>query len=343
MKKIFTTLLFTAITCQLTIAQNNNLIVYSQEGLKFSVILNGIRQNREPQTNVKITGLNASNYQLKIIFNDKTLQDLDQNAYLMYGGQQTQNTEYTYAIVRGKEQYKLRFRSAAPMPEAPISDPEQSVSVYTPVEQVSSTTTTTTTTTNSVGSNGDMNGQGMGMNVNAPGIGISVNIPDMNGMGGDMNTTTTTTTTHTTTTTVSNDDGYNRPVERVKDEDRDRDRHRDNREREEHHYVLEGYNGVYGCPYPMSASDFESAKASVKSKSFDDSKLTVAKEIIGSNCMLCSQIKELMLLITFEQTRLDLAKFAWNHNLDKGNYYKLNDAFTFDSSVDELNKYTQSH
>jgi hypothetical protein len=108
-------------------------------------------------------------------------------------------------------------------------------------------------------------------------------------------------------------------------------------------YVLQGYNGVYGCPYPMSVGDFESAKASVKSKSFDDSKLTLAKQIIGSNCMLCSQIKELMLLITFEATRLDLAKFAWHYNLDKGNYYKLNDAFTFESSIDELNKYTQTH
>ena len=26
-----------------------------------------------------------------------------------------------------------------------------------------------------------------------------------------------------------------------------------------------------------------------------------------------------------------------------GNYYKLNDAFTFESSIDELNEYTESH
>ncbi|MGZ6539970.1 MAG: DUF4476 domain-containing protein, partial [Bacteroidia bacterium] len=72
-------------------------------------------------------------------------------------------------------------------------------------------------------------------------------------------------------------------------------------------------------------------------------KLTIAKQIIGNNCLLCSQIKELMELMSFEQTKLDLAKFAWSHNLDKGNYYKLNDAFSFESSINELNQYTQSH
>ena len=58
---------------------------------------------------------------------------------------------------------------------------------------------------------------------------------------------------------------------------------------------------------------------------------------------LCKQIKELMELMSFEETKLELAKFAWHHNLDKGNYYQLNDAFGFESSIEELNKYTQSH
>jgi len=93
----------------------------------------------------------------------------------------------------------------------------------------------------------------------------------------------------------------------------------------------------------MTPQDFEQAKQSIASKSFDDSRLTIAKQIISSNCMLCSQIKELMKLMSFEENKLELAKFAWNHNLDKGNYYTLNDAFTFESSIDELNKYTQSH
>ena len=316
MKKIFITMLSTAFLSQVVFAQNNNLIVYSQDGLKFSVILNGVSQNSEPATNVKITALNATNYQVKFIFANK-MSDLDQNVYLMNGGEPTQNTEYTYAIAKVKEKYKLKFKSAAPIPmdQSNASEPEQTVVIFTPVERT--TRTMTSTTTNSTGTNGG----NLGMNIN--GLNMNINVNDMNG-GPGIGTTNTTTTTYSSTTTTTSGGG-----------DMNQNNHTT--------YVLQGYNGDYGCPYPMSEKDFESAKASVSSKSFDASKLTLAKQIVGSNCMLCSQIKELMLLITFEQTRLDLAKFAWHHNLDKGNYYKLNDAFTFESSINELNKYTQSH
>ncbi len=333
---------------QVLLAQNNNLIVYSQDGFKFSVILNGIRQNSEPQTNVKITGLNAANYQIKIIFANK-MPDLDQNAYLMDGGEPTQNTEYTYAIAKVKEKYKLRFKSTAPI-STEVSVPQQTVVVYTPVERTTRTTTTTTTTTGGTNTGDNAN---IGMNMNGMGVGISMNI-NVNDMDGDMgtgNTNSTTKSYSTTTTTTSTRKGSD-----YDDNDNGNEKHHDNdhgNDSEKHHgnhhdndnntYVLQGYSGVYGCPYPMGEGDFESAKASIKSKSFDDSKLTLAKQIVGNNCMLCSQIKELMLLITFEATRLDLAKFAWSHNLDRGNYYKLNDAFTFESSINELNEYTQSH
>jgi hypothetical protein len=106
-------------------------------------------------------------------------------------------------------------------------------------------------------------------------------------------------------------------------------------------YILPDYNGPYGCPRPMNRSDFEQAKASISSKNFEDSKLTIAKQIIQTNCMLSSQVKEIMLLFSFEDTRLNFAKFAYGYTLDLRNYYKLNDAFTFESSIDELNNYVQ--
>lgn len=308
MKKILASLFCTLIIVQIAFAQNNTLIVYSQDGLKFSVVLNGIKQNTQPETNVKITGLNAPNYQVKIIFNSK-IPDIDQNVYLMDGGVKTANTEYSYAIKNVKGKQKLRFNSIAPIAEVADAGAilNQTTYSYTPVER----TTIVTTTTNPTGGNN----ANFGMNLN--GINMSVNVNDMNSNGGAMGTTTT-----TTTTTYGNGG----PMGNAGNV-----------------YVLPGYNGIYGCPYPMNPMDFESAKASIKAKSFDDSKLTMAKQIIGSNCMLSSQIKELMLLLSFESNRLDLAKFAWHHNLDKGNYFKLNDAFTFESSIDELNQYIQTH
>jgi len=46
-----------------------------------------------------------------------------------------------------------------------------------------------------------------------------------------------------------------------------------------------------------------------------------------------------MLLFSFEATRLDFAKFAYKYTYDISNYYKLNDAFTFESSIEELNNF----
>ncbi len=294
-------------------AQNNNLVVYSQEGLKFTVILNGIRQNPQPETNVKVTSLNAPNYQAKIIFANN-MADINQNVYLTNGAETTTNTEYSYSIVNVKGKYKLRFNSTAPTSSVvENNDPQQTIVVYTPV--AISTTTTTTTTSNS-GTN--TSNDNVGINMNGAGINININssVPT--------NTNSTSTTSYSSSTTTTTTGGNTGAVDN------------DN-------YVMPGYSGVYGCRHPMSSTDFESAKQSIKAKGFDESRLILAKQIIGSNCLLCSQIKDLMSLMSFEETKLELAKFSWHHNLDKGNYYKLNDAFSFESSIEELNNYTQSH
>ncbi|MEI6488581.1 MAG: DUF4476 domain-containing protein [Bacteroidota bacterium] len=321
MKSILTFMLAVTLSAS-AFSQNNSLIVYSQEGLKFSLILNGVLQNQHPSTNVKVTGLNANNYDGKVIFENK-MPDVNATIYLMYAGNPTQNTEYNYSITKVKEKYKIKFRSIAPitMEQVEAPDPQQTVVVFSAVPLFSTNITTTTTTTTTTTSGQTGNG----------GVNINVNIVDP-------------------LLTANQEEHY----EQDNHHDRDGNNHRNEKEEHNGHndryngndhrvYVLDGYNGVYGCPYPMAASEFESAKQSISSKSFEESKLTIAKQIIGSNCMLCSQIKEMMNLFSFEASKLDLAKFAWKYSLDRGNYYKLNDAFTFESSIDELSKYTQSH
>ena len=107
------------------------------------------------------------------------------------------------------------------------------------------------------------------------------------------------------------------------------------------HYNMPGYNGPIGCPWPMSAGDFEGAKASIKNQSFADSQMKVAKQIFNTNCLTSAQVKEIMMLFSFEDNKLEFAKFAYGRTFDLGNYYKVNDAFTFSSSIDELDEYIQ--
>ena len=46
-----------------------------------------------------------------------------------------------------------------------------------------------------------------------------------------------------------------------------------------------------------------------------------------------------MNLFSFEDSKLQYAKYAYTYTFDLGNYYKVNDAFTFEMSIEELNEY----
>ena len=158
----------------------------------------------------------------------------------------------------------------------------------------------------------------MEINVDGTGVGINVNVSD----AAHVPATTTTSTTYstTTTTTVTADPVMEEP----------------------HHHIMPGYNGPIGCPWPMSEAEFAGVKGSISSKTFDDSKLTIAKQVIAANCLLSSQVKEIMLLFSFEDTRLEIAKYAYGYTFDLGNYYKVNDAFDFELTIEELNEYINS-
>jgi hypothetical protein len=294
-------------------AQKTNLIFFTEQGEKFYLVLNGVQQNAEPQTNVMVTDLPAPSYKLKIIFENTQLGEIDKN--LMF----QQGTETTFVIKKSnKDEWVVRYLNEVPLAQAPPPPPDRSVMIFStvppPAPVTVSHTTTTTTTTAPIG------GTSVGVSVTDPAMGVNINM----NMGG-VATGTTTTMTTSTTTTSSMGTGNVVIVE------------------EPPRYAMPGYTGPIGCPWPMSPEEFNNVKYSISSKSFEDSKLTIAKQVIDANCLLCSQVKEIMLLFSFEDTRLELAKYAYGYTYDIGHYYQLNDAFTFESSIDELNEYINAY
>ena len=93
------------------------------------------------------------------------------------------------------------------------------------------------------------------------------------------------------------------------------------------------------CEYRFSENNFTELKNTIASKSFDSSKLQIAKQAIASNNLTSAQVMELTSLLTFESSKLDLAKFAYKFTIDKQNYYIVNNVFAFESSVRALNVY----
>jgi hypothetical protein len=93
----------------------------------------------------------------------------------------------------------------------------------------------------------------------------------------------------------------------------------------------------------MTNNDFAMAKESLRREWFENSRLTAAKQIIDRNYFTSQQVKELVLLFTFENNRLDIAKYAYAKTVDKANYFMLNDAFTFNNNKEALKEYIRQY
>ena len=104
-----------------------------------------------------------------------------------------------------------------------------------------------------------------------------------------------------------------------------------------------GYTGPTGCPIPMTNADFNVARNSVATKDFESTKLTIAKQIVSANCVTAGQVRAMLGEFDFENTRLTFAKYAYHYTYDIGNYYKVNDAFDFESSIKDLSRYVSTH
>ena len=90
----------------------------------------------------------------------------------------------------------------------------------------------------------------------------------------------------------------------------------------------------------MGKADLAAALKAVEAAGKDEDKLITAKELITSNCLLVSQVKEFCVLFKTEKTKLAFAKFAYKYTIDPKNYFKVNNVFTFATSKEELSNFT---
>ena len=347
--QLFTLLFFSCIS---SFAQNGNSTfeIFSEDGDPFILVMNGLQQNTQPQTNVKIPNMAMAAYKIRVIFQNTELGALNDRINLDMGFHQsyvikkkkitslqkniksaTNNMAQNFDLKNAEEaeakraqienensKYVIKMLSKVPVAGAPMQtgmnqapptggrgNAQVTTTTVVPAQQTTVVQQTTTTTGNNASMNTNMGGANVSMNIN---------------MNGGLNSNAT--YSETTTTTVHSNNGA--PVQ-------------------QNVYVLPGYNGPTGCPWPMSAGDFANAKNSISSKSFEDSKLTLAKQIFDHNCLLSADVRDIMTLFDFEATRLEFAKYAYGRTFDIGNYYKVNDVFDFETSISDLNAYISGY
>jgi len=310
--------------CPFTNFAQSSLTIFSEDGYRFYLVLNGQKQNNVAMTNVRIDGLAQPQYAVKILFEDPSKPEISKNIPVVDPGTNA-FADVTYKIKTNKDgELKMRYFSATPVvpnyvPPADVYVMHYGQPAPPPPPGMGGTTVTQTTVTQTTGTTG-MGGANISVGGGMGGVNMNINISDPVLGGG------TTTTTRTTTTTTSTDMGYSNGG---------------------------GYNDNpppppppsrgNSCRYAMDASSFRSAKETVTKASFDETKLSTAKTILTSNCMSTDQVIAICNLFSFEASKLDFAKYAYERCTDRGNYFKVGNIFSFDASRTELNEYISGH
>ena len=93
----------------------------------------------------------------------------------------------------------------------------------------------------------------------------------------------------------------------------------------------------------MSDQDFSELRKMINNTPYSSTKMTIAKQACMATCISAEQVREICRLFSFDSDRLTFAKFAFDHCYDRRNYFKVNEVFTFTSSVEELNRYINQH
>ena len=102
-----------------------------------------------------------------------------------------------------------------------------------------------------------------------------------------------------------------------------------------------GYNNELN-KQPPNTAEFIKIKKAVTDQYFDADKLNFAKTIVKDNWLTADQVSELCKLFNYEDSKLTLAKFAYDHCVDKGNYFNVANTLYYASSKEELMKYIGS-
>lgn len=299
------------------IAQNTvNLIIFSEDGDPFYAYINGVKQNNVAETNVKFTNL-SPNISLRIEFENKTLPQLKQTMALEAG------LEHTARIKRDmKKQLKLRYFGSVPLNEAAAGmttvqyhTAEDTNTINSSDNSIFNNSGNTTTSSTTITQSGNTTPANVSVNINMPGVTMNVNAVDPNAT---MNTTSSTTLTQSSSSGITyakpQDDPYGNG--------------------NSSHYSSD-------CRTAMSPASFLKMKESVEAKPFSDTKMSTAKVATQNACLSVNQIKTIAKLFSMDDDKLAYAKFAYDHCIDKANYYQVSDVFNSSFTTDELNAFLQ--
>lgn len=328
-------------------SQYSVFTVFSDEGELFTVYVDGKKINDKPESRVSDIEYRNEMSNIKVILKDDKSTTIKKNIMLKDVDDNYQ--KFVFVIKSKKGKYKLKvnsFSAFVPTEEEVVEENVVYEETYTPDVESSNNTESVNLNVNIQADEPvpiTTQGANISMNVSAPSrntstsetASFSMNINagegndgsnanfSMTVSGNDENATINMSSNAgvSTTTTSSSSSSYSSGTSVHADEQIE---------------TNNNYSSSTGCSYPVSGSEFTEIKESINSNSFEDTKLSVAKENAENKCFSSQQVHDIMKLFSFEKNRLSFAKYAYNYVYDKDNYYKTYKAFDFESSINEL-------
>lgn len=333
----------------------SNLSVFNNSGQPFYVVLNGIRQNSKPETNVQVSQIKNGSYAVKVIFADGKTPDIDKNFMIDApydittrivfkkgkGKLQLMGMEPTHGVIQ--EAVVYRPNDAANYSDA-VVNMNVNVSETTPasVQTSNSTNSNTTTTTTTTTTNGTIPDENVNLNMNLSVGGVNLNLnANANGSGLGTSATVTETTTSTistssTTTTSSNSvsthTGLNPTTNNMSNQVNANIQMNGNSQLQP-----VDHSSRVNCTKTMNR--LEAFKTELQDQSFEEDRLEALKLAMKTTCLTTAQAEQLLDLFTFDENRLEVAKYLADRLTDRDNAGALAKKLTFDSNKMEYRRY----
>jgi hypothetical protein len=94
---------------------------------------------------------------------------------------------------------------------------------------------------------------------------------------------------------------------------------------------------------PLSDDEFKDIVRVIRAEGFEDKKKAIARQVIAAKGRFLSrQVRDLLRQFAFEDTRLELAMFAYDYTLDPENYYSVHEVFSFSDNKERLARHIES-
>jgi len=412
-----TLLLFSLLFTFFALNAQSNLSIFNNNGQSFYVVLNGIRQNSKPETNVQVAQIKNGSYAVKVIFADGKTPDIDKNfmidapyditARIIFkkgkGKLQLMGQEPTHGVIQ--EAVVYRPTDAAVYSDAVVVNsfsnqnaaatqitqtlPVQTSTTIQTTPTSSSTATQTTVTGNTTGINMNVNvsetpnttiqtsnttttttttgtipdeNVNLNMNLSLGGVNVNLNANASatgSGLGTGVSVTETTTSSSTTTTTSSSsvltsttgsngtvNPGSNQVNANIQLNGNSQvAQNQQNVQQQQQQQQQQVITQVQQAPLSnrvnctKTMNRLEAFKVELQDQSFEEDRLEALQLAMKSTCLTTAQAEQLIDLFTFDENRLEVAKYLSDRLTDRDNAGALAKKLTFDSSKMEYRRY----